>query len=71
MGGSNVRKPRQIERWAPVGSPPRIGPCRDPLALWFLEFDQNGARVRRYYEDRAAARYALCAMKAGDSIARV
>jgi hypothetical protein len=39
---------------------PRIGPCRDPLRLWFLEYvDAAGQVFRRYYADRAEARQAL------------
>jgi hypothetical protein len=39
---------------------PRIGPCRDPLRLWFLEFaESDGRRLRRYFADRNEARVAL------------
>ena len=45
---------------------PYIGPCYDPLALWFLEYDDaNGETYRRYYGDRDAARTALEEFKAG------
>jgi hypothetical protein len=43
---------------------PRIGPCRDPLRLWFLEFDDARGRWRRYFADRAEARAALRVLKA-------
>jgi hypothetical protein len=42
---------------------PRIGPCRDMLELWFLEFVQDGQVFRRYFADRPAARTALDAMR--------
>jgi hypothetical protein len=51
---------------------PRIGPCRDPLGLWFLEWrDAAGQRWRRYFANRAEARAALaehraCAAKQGE-----
>ena len=54
-----MRRTHKVERWGKVGDSPRIGPCRDPLALWFLEVDSNGARVRRYYADRPEAARAL------------
>jgi hypothetical protein len=39
---------------------PRIGPCRDPLHLWFLEWaDVHGGIWRRYFADRQEARRAL------------
>lgn len=39
---------------------PRIGPCRDPLRLWFLEWaDVHGGIWRRYFADREEARHAL------------
>jgi len=38
---------------------PRIGPCRDPLRLWFLEYLENGQVFRRYYADRGEARFQL------------
>lgn len=39
---------------------PRIGPCRDPLHLWFLEWaDVDGCLWRRYFADREEARRAL------------
>jgi hypothetical protein len=39
---------------------PRIGPCRDPLRLWFLEWrDARGQVWRRYYADREEARAAM------------
>lgn len=38
---------------------PFIWPCRDPLALWFLEYEEHGHRFRRYYADRDEARQAL------------
>jgi hypothetical protein len=42
---------------------PRIGPCRDPLELWYLEWrDARGLR-RRYFADRAEARVALRDLK--------
>lgn len=40
---------------------PRIGPCRDPLDLWFLEFKQKGAVLRRYFGEREEAQAALAA----------
>lgn len=58
------------ERMIPKGKIlPRIGPCRDPLALWFLEFLQDGRLVRTYHEDRRAARKARAALKAKDGAA--
>jgi len=44
-----------------LGDAPRIGTTRrgDGHEAWFIEFDHNGARVRRYYADRAAAVRAL------------
>jgi len=39
---------------------PRVGPCYDPLRLWFLEFrGGDGCVYRRYYADRTEARGAL------------
>jgi hypothetical protein len=42
---------------------PRIGPCRDPLHLWYLEFEgeHNGRPhpFRRYFANRDEARAAL------------
>ena len=39
---------------------PRIGPCRDPLELWFLEWrDDRGQVWSRYFADRVEARCAL------------
>lgn len=38
---------------------PRIGPCRDPLHLWFLEWEATGQVWRRYFADRDEARAAL------------
>jgi len=39
---------------------PRIGPCHDPLHLWFLEWaDANGQRWRKYFPTRVEARVAL------------
>lgn len=38
---------------------PRIGPCRDPLYLWFLEWEDERGVWRRYFEDRDMARRAL------------
>ena len=39
---------------------PRIGPCRDPLRLWFLEYaDARGSVFRSYYANRDEARTAL------------
>jgi hypothetical protein len=44
---------------------PRIGPCRDPLHLWFLEWaDARGQVWRRYFADRAEARAAIKAFRA-------
>lgn len=46
------------------GRRPFIGPCRDPLDLWFLEFETSKRPgdqpqvVRSYHEDRATARAA-------------
>lgn len=37
----------------------RIGPCRDPLCLWFLEWRDDRGRWRRYFADRGEARAAL------------
>lgn len=42
---------------------PFIGPCRDPLHLWFLEFEEVGQVRRRYYANREEARAALRAMR--------
>lgn len=43
---------------------PFIGPCRDPLALWFLEFERADGQVfRTYHEDRKAARAALTTLR--------
>lgn len=44
---------------------PRIGPCRDPLHLWFLEWRDDRGHWRRYYADRAEARAALKVFRAG------
>lgn len=40
---------------------PRIGPCRDPLHLWFLEYldARFGVVYRRYFATRDEARAAL------------
>jgi len=39
---------------------PRIGPVRDPLALWFLEWqDPKGQVWRRYFANREEARAGL------------
>jgi len=40
---------------------PCIGPCRDPLHLWYLEFVRaaDGQVFRRYYANRDEARAAL------------
>ena len=43
----------------PARTLPRIGPCRDPLHLWFLEWaDAKGQIWRRYFADRTEARAA-------------
>lgn len=42
---------------------PRIGPCRDPLRLWFLEFADGGRVFRKYFAARADARRALRTMR--------
>ena len=59
------RRGKRIARWEQPGSPklPRIGPCRDPLDLWFLEFEHEGQVVRTYHEDRKAAGLALRGMR--------
>jgi len=44
---------------------PRIGPCRDPLRLWFLEYRDRRGIWRRYFADRDEARRALAAYRAG------
>lgn len=48
---------------------PRIGPCGDPLDLWFLEYRDrsrlHGGIFRRYFADAAEAAAALDAMKEG------
>ena len=49
---------------------PRIGPCRDPLRLLFLEFKEDGGIFRRYFADRAEARAALKAWRAAHPSAR-
>jgi len=49
---------------------PRIGPCRDPLCLWYLEYADgtgNGIIWRRYYANRAEARQALAARKSKEA----
>lgn len=38
---------------------PFIGPCRDPLRLWFMEFEDARGVWRRYYANRDEARAAL------------
>lgn len=43
---------------------PFIGPCRDPLRLWFLEFEDARGVWRRYFADRDEARAALRREKA-------
>ena len=49
-----TRARRQVIRW------PRIGPVRDPLQLWYLEWkDARGQVWRRYFADRAEARAGL------------
>ena len=42
---------------------PFIGPCRDPLRLWFLEYEDTRGVWRRYFADRAEARAALKAAR--------
>lgn len=44
---------------------PFIGPCRDPLCLWFLHWHDvaAGRCYVRYYADRAEARAALRAFR--------
>jgi hypothetical protein len=44
---------------------PAIGPCRDPLALWYLEFvgDDGTTIFRRYFGNRNEARTALRVFK--------
>lgn len=48
---------------------PRIGPCGDPLGLWFLEYRDpsklHGSIFRRYYADAAEAAAALDANEGG------
>jgi hypothetical protein len=54
-----ARAPRSSSRtW------PRIGPCRDPLRLWFLEYRDARGVWRRYFANRDEARAALRAEKA-------
>lgn len=49
---------------APEPRAARIGPCRDPLRLWFLEWrDETGQAWRRYYANRDEARAALRTLK--------
>ena len=43
---------------------PFIGPCNDPMELWFLEFDSGIMVYRRYYADGPEARAALKHYKA-------
>lgn len=43
---------------------PRIGPCRDPLDLWFLEFEQAGQILRKFYGERPEAQAALRDLRA-------
>jgi len=43
---------------------PFVGPCRDMLELWFLEFEQDNQVLRRYYGDGPEARHALKHYKA-------
>jgi hypothetical protein len=43
---------------------PRIGPCRDMLELWYLEWEASGQVWRRYYANRPEARLALRIYKA-------
>lgn len=77
LGGGTVLDSYSRGRWigaddGPTGEAgavrpdlPRIGPCRDPLELWFLEYLEGGKVFRRYYADRAEARQALRDFKAG------
>jgi len=44
---------------------PCIGPCRDPLHLWFLEWVDGRGIWRRYYANRDEARRALKARRQG------
>ena len=48
---------------------PRIGPCRDPLHLWFLEWADDRGIWRRYYANRDEARRALTAHRQGTTTA--
>jgi len=49
---------------------PFIGPCRDPLGLWFLHwFDSARSHCfLRYFADRAEARAALRVFKAKGAV---
>jgi hypothetical protein len=44
---------------------PFIGPVRDPLCLWFLEYADARGVWRRYYANRDEARAALRDLKQG------
>ena len=46
---------------------PYFGPCRDPLCLWFVEWEDRRGVWRRYYANRAEARAALKAFKVDHS----
>lgn len=52
-------------RAKPLPRLPRIGPCKDPLRLWFLEYralpsePQPGGVFRTYHPGREEARVAL------------
>ncbi len=43
---------------------PVIGPCRDPLHLWYLEWTDDRGTWRHYFENRQVARMALRVFKA-------
>jgi hypothetical protein len=41
----------------------RVGPCRDPLRLWFVE--RSEPRARRYFSSAAVARRVCALLRQG------